>query len=138
MQRHRTTAKVCAKCARVTVATRRVKGPKASEKPQGSADSDPSKLRVNLRYSLLDMRCHGLRKWCNHFYLGDQLGDSLWPDMVRRWACEPSASMVQIWRWPLRVDSKTMWRPSGAQLGRSFLPLSRVIWRISRLVGSMM
>src|SRR6266404_1660331 len=35
MQRHRTTAKVCAKCARVTVATRRVKGPKASEKPQG-------------------------------------------------------------------------------------------------------
>src|SRR5712671_1252036 len=131
MQRHRTTAKVCAKYARVTVATRRVKGPKASEKPQGSADSA-------LRYSLLHMRCQGQRKWCKHFHLGDQLGDSLWPDMVRRWACEPSASMVQIWRWPLRVDSKTMWRPSGAQLGRSFLPLSRVICRISRVAGSMM
>ena len=35
--------------------------------------------------------------------------------------------MVQIWRVPPRVDSKTMWRPSGAQLGRSLRPESRVI-----------
>ncbi len=35
-------------------------------------------------------------------------------------------------REPERVDSKTMWRPSGAQLGRSLRPASRVnstIWR---------
>src|SRR5260370_38924635 len=72
------------------------------------------------------------------FYFGDQLADSLCPDMVSSCACVPSASMVHIWRSPLRVDSKTMWRPSGAQLGRSFLPLSRVIWMIWRVAGSLM
>ena len=55
-------------------------------------------------------------------YLEDQLGDSLWPVRVSWWGWEPSASMVQIWREPERVDSKTMWRPSGAQLGRSLRP----------------
>jgi len=75
----------------------------------------------------LHMRCERGRKCYKFFYLEDQLGDSLCPDMVSSWACVPSASMVQIWRSPLRVDSKTIWRPSGAQLGRSFLPLSRVI-----------
>src|SRR5258708_40166538 len=72
------------------------------------------------------------------FYLGDQLGDSLCPDMVSSWDCVPSASMVQIWRSPLRVDSKTMWRPSGAQLGRSFFALSRGSWMIWRVKGSLM
>ena len=33
--------------------------------------------------------------------------------------------MVQIWRGPVRVDSKTIWRPSGAQLGRSLRHQSR-------------
>ena len=43
--------------------------------------------------------------------------------------------MVQIWRVPLRVDSKTMWRPSGAQLGRSLRPESRVISTMLRVLG---
>src|SRR6266851_1345506 len=41
-------------------------------------------------------------------HLGDQLGDSLCPVMVSSWPWLPSASMVQICRSPLRVDSKTM------------------------------
>src|SRR5258708_25812575 len=52
-------------------------------------------------------------------FRSDQLGDSLWPPVVNWCGWEPSASMVQIWRVPPRVDSKTRWRPSGAQLGRS-------------------
>src|SRR5271163_450753 len=71
------------------------------------------------------------------FYLGDQLGDSLWPSTVSWWGCEPSASMVQIWRGPVRVDSKTIWRPSGAQLGRSLRePESGVRLKIFCEVGS--
>ena len=57
-----------------------------------------------------------------HAQRSDQLGDSLWPVVVSWRACVPSASMDQICRVPVRVDSKTMWRPSGAQLGRSLRP----------------
>ena len=46
--------------------------------------------------------------------------------------------MVQICREPPRVDSKTMWRPSGAQLGRSLRPESRVISTSCRVAASMM
>ena len=67
----------------------------------------------------------------------DQLGDSLWPCVVSWRACEPSASMVQISRWPVLVDSNTMWRPSGAQLGRSLrVPESGVRLIICYEVGS--
>ena len=59
-------------------------------------------------------------------YFGDQLGDSFSPSYVNCRGKLPSASMDQMWRVPVRVDSKTMWRPSGAQLGRSLRPWSRV------------
>src|SRR5664279_6549209 len=81
-------------------------------------------------------RGSGRESW--HCYRVDQLGDSLWPLVVSWRASEPSASMIQIWREPPRVDSKTMWRPSGAQLGRSVRPASRVISRMLRLAASMM
>src|SRR5262249_43003950 len=42
------------------------------------------------------------------FYRVDQLGDSLWPEVVSWRGCVPSASMDQIWRVPERVDSKTI------------------------------
>src|SRR5882724_4676731 len=69
---------------------------------------------------------------------GDQFGDSLCPWVVIWRAPSPVASMTQIWRAPPRVDSKTMWRPSGAQLGRSLRPESRVISTIWRVATSMM
>src|SRR5580692_153257 len=60
-----------------------------------------------------------------HYFL-DQLGDSFCPWVVSSRALVPSASIDQICRVPVRVDSNTMWRPSGAQLGRSFRPWSLV------------
>src|SRR4030042_1104629 len=44
--------------------------------------------------------------------------------------------MQNIWRPPLRFEAKTMWRPSGLQLGDSFralLSVSLVNWRGRRL-----
>src|SRR5208337_4771020 len=80
----------------------------------------------------------GMTVWVGRGHLVDQLGDSLWPEKVSSWGWEPSASMVQIWRGPERVDSKTRWRPSGAQEGRSLRPLSRVISMMWREETSMM
>ena len=62
---------------------------------------------------------------CRH-YFGDQFGDSFCPSVVNCRSAEPSASIDQICRVPVRVDSNTMCRPSGAQLGRSLRPASRV------------
>src|SRR5271154_1027696 len=70
----------------------------------------------------------------SHF--GDQLGDSFWPEKVSCLGSLPSASMVQICRVPVRVDSKTRCRPSGAQLGRSLRPASRVNSTSDRLTIS--
>src|SRR2546422_1423807 len=70
-------------------------------------------------------------------YRGDQLGDSLCPCEVNPRAWVPSASMIQICQVPERVDWKTMCLPSGAQLGRSFRPASRVSSTICRVATSM-
>src|SRR5579864_854491 len=59
-------------------------------------------------------------------YFGDQLGDSFCPSVVNWRTLEPSASIDQICLVPVRVDSNMMCRPSGAQLGRSLRPASRV------------
>src|SRR5208282_3398678 len=70
----------------------------------------------------------------HYIYFGDQLGDSFWPSYVNSRGRLPSASMDQMCLVPVRVDSKTIWRPSGAQLGRSLRPWSRVnstSWRLT-------
>src|SRR5258708_9069737 len=46
-------------------------------------------------------------------HFGDQLGDSFWPCLVSCRAPVPSASMDQICRVPVRVDSNTRCLPSG-------------------------
>src|SRR6266699_7311295 len=69
---------------------------------------------------------HKSRITSHRLYFGDQLGDSFCPSLVNCRAEVPSASMDQICRVPVRVDSNTRWRPSGAQLGRSLRPTSRV------------
>src|ERR1039458_8631954 len=51
-----------------------------------------------------------------------QTGVSLLPCVVSWRTCVPSASMVQIWCVPPRVDINTRCAPSGAQLGFSFRP----------------
>src|SRR5215472_5563418 len=84
------------------------------------------------------LRCTPRRDCFENLHLGDQFGDSLLPVVVNWRGWKPSASMTQIWRVPPRVDSKTRWRPSGAQLGRSLRPWSRVISRSCWEVGSTM
>src|SRR5271157_1379181 len=49
-------------------------------------------------------------------------GVSLLPCVVSGCTCVPSASILQIWCDPARVDMNTRCRPSGAQLGFSFRP----------------
>ena len=73
---------------------------------------------------------------CALRYLGDQFGDSFWPSYVNSRGKLPSASMDQICRVPVRVDSNTRCRPSGAQLGRSLRPASRVNSTSCRLTMS--
>jgi hypothetical protein len=46
-------------------------------------------------------------QYASHIYLGDQLGDSFCPSNVSCRGWLPSASMDQICRVPVRVDSKT-------------------------------
>src|SRR5216683_616909 len=72
--------------------------------------------------SYYDIFIYRVPAWERRTQRVDQLGDSLCPAAVNWCGWEPSASMVQICRAPPRVDSKTMWRPSGAQLGRSLRP----------------
>src|SRR5580700_6787600 len=75
-----------------------------------------------------------LRTFHRAFQRDDQLGDSLSPSYVNCLGLLPSASIDQISRLPVRVDSNTRCRPSGAQLGRSLRPSSRVSstsWRLT-------
>jgi len=58
--------------------------------------------------------CHKIAYFTHVAHFDDQLGDSFCPTVVSCRGSEPSARIVQIWRVPVRVDSKTMCRPSGA------------------------
>src|SRR5262249_43510016 len=83
--------------------------------------------RPNTSYHDIFFRRQGNPSRCSSCYRGDQFGDSLCPAVVNWCACEPSANIIQICLVPLRVDSNTICRPSGAHDGRSFRPASLVI-----------
>ena len=59
-------------------------------------------------------------------YFQLQLGMKFWPEVVSCLCWVPSESMDQIWALPPTVRSKTMWRLSGDQEGKSLLPDSCV------------
>src|SRR5690349_19063387 len=61
-------------------------------------------------------------------YFTPQTGDLLDPCDVSCLTCVPSASMEKICGTPVRVEAKTRWRPSGAQLGFSLRPSLWVSW----------
>jgi hypothetical protein len=49
-------------------------------------------------------------------------GVPFFPAVVNCFSCVPSASMVQIWSDPLRVDMNAKRLPSGAHVGFSLRP----------------
>ena len=69
------------------------------------------------------------------------IGRKLLPCVVSFRNCVPSASIVQIWFPPSRLEEKAKWRPSGAQTGFSLRPAPCVNctnWRVATSIKKML